>query len=77
VANPADRRAYDRFRAQGFELGSGRVAAAGTHVVGLRSKPSGMRWSKPGAPNTLSLRVAWRNGDWDRLGASHPLSRAA
>lgn len=51
--------------------------AACKHVVGLRMKQSGMRWSKSGSQNTLSLRMAWLNGDWGRLWASRPLSRAA
>ena len=77
VENQDDRLAYDRFRAQGLDIGSGRVEAACKHVVGLRMKQSGMRWSKPGSQSTLSLRVAWLNGDWDRLWTSHPLARAA
>ena len=77
VANQDDRLAYDRFRAMGLEIGSGRVEAACKHVVGLRMKQSGMRWSKTGSQNTLSLRVAWLDGDWDRLWATHPLARAA
>ncbi len=77
VANQDDRRAYDRFRTLGLEIGSGRVEAVCKHVVGLRMKQSGMRWSKADSQNTLSLRVAWPNGDGDRLWASHPLVRAA
>jgi hypothetical protein len=40
-------------------------------------KRSGMRWSKRGSQNMLSLRVARLNGDWDRLWATRPLARAA
>ena len=77
VANQDDRLAYDRFRAAGLDIGSGRVEAACKHVVGLRMKQSGMRWSAAGSQNTLSLRVAWLNGDWSRLWATHPLASAA
>jgi hypothetical protein len=77
VANQDGRLAYDRFRAMGLKIGSGRVEAACKHVVGLRMKQSGVRWCRTGSQNTLSLRVAWRNGNWDRLWASHPLARAA
>jgi hypothetical protein len=77
VANQDDRLAYDRFRAAGLDIGSGQVEAACKHVVGLRMKQSGMRWSAAGSQHTLSLRVAWLNGDWNRLWASHPLARAA
>jgi hypothetical protein len=77
VANQDDRLAYDRFRAAGLDIGSGRVEAACKHVVGLRMKQSGMRWSAAGSQNTLSLRVAWLNGDWNRVWDTHPLARAA
>jgi hypothetical protein len=77
VRNQDDRLAYDRFRAAGLDIGSGRVEAACKHVVGQRMKQSGMRWSAAGSQNTLSLRVAWLNGDWNRLWAGHPLARAA
>lgn len=77
VENQDDRLAYDRFRALGLEIGSGRVEAACKHVVGQRMKQSGMRWSHAGSQNTLALRVAWLNGHWDRLWATRPLARAA
>jgi hypothetical protein len=77
VENQDDRLAYDRFRALGLEIGSGRVEAACKHVIGQRMKQSGMRWSKPGSQNTLALRVAWLNGEWERLWTRQPLARAA
>ena len=77
VENQDDRLAYDRFRDEGFDIGSGRVEAACKHVVAVRMKRSGMRWSKDGSQNVLSLRVAWLNKDWDRLWDAHPLARAA
>jgi hypothetical protein len=77
VEHQDDRLAYDRFRTAGLEIGSGRVEAACKHVVGQRMKQSGMRWSKRGSQNTLSLRVAWLNHEWDRLWAQHPLAQAA
>jgi hypothetical protein len=77
VENQDDRLAYDRFRAAGLEIGSGRVEAACKYVVALRMKRCGMRWSKPGSQNVLSLRVAWLNDDWDRVWDTHPLATAA
>ena len=77
VENQDDRPAYDRFRAAGFDIGSGRVAAACKHVLAVRMTRSGMRWSKAGSQNVLWLRVAWLNQDWDRLWDAHPLARAA
>lgn len=77
IENQDERLAYDRFRAAGLDIGSGRVEAACKHVVALRMKRCGMRWSKAGSQNVLSLRVAWLNADWDRLWATHPLTAAA
>lgn len=77
VENQDDRLAYDRFRAAGLDIGSGRVEAACKHVVALRMKRCGMRWSKSGSQNVLSLRAAQLSGDWDRVWARRPLARAA
>lgn len=57
-----------------MDIGSGRVEAACKGVVGVRMKRNGMRWSAVGAQATLSLRVAWLNGQWDVLWASRPLA---
>lgn len=77
VENQDDGLAYDRFRTEGFDIGSGRVEAACKHVVAVRMKRSGMRWSKAGSQNVLSLRVAWLNQDSDRFWDARPSSRAA
>ncbi len=77
LENQDARLAYDRFRAAGLDIGSGRVEAACKHVVALRMKRCGMRWSKAGSQNVLSLRVAWLNRDWDRVWSTHPLAAAA
>jgi hypothetical protein len=74
LRNQDDRLAYDRFREAGFDIGSGRVEAACKHVVGVRMKRNGMRWSMVGAQATLSLRCAWLNGDWDRVWKQCPLA---
>lgn len=76
VENQDARLAYDRFRAAGLDIGSGQVESACNHVVALRMKRGSMRWSKPGSQSVLSLRVAWLNGEWDRLWATHPLAAA-
>lgn len=77
VENQDDRLAYDRFRAAGFDIGSGRVEAACKHVVAIRMKRCGMRWSKAGSQNVLSLRTAWLDGQWEHLWKIHPLGTAA
>jgi hypothetical protein len=74
LRNQDSRLAYDQFRARGLDIGSGRVEAACKHVVGMRMKRSGMRWSHDGAQATLSLRVAWLNGWWGHVWAKHPLA---
>jgi len=76
IENQDDRLAYDRFRTAGLDIGSGRVEAACKHVLALRMKRCGMRWSKPGSQNVLSLRTAWLNHDWDRVWAARPMAAA-
>ncbi|TWT41007.1 hypothetical protein RAS1_36980 [Phycisphaerae bacterium RAS1] len=77
IENQDDRLAYDRFREMGLDIGSGRVEAACKHVVALRMKRCGMRWSKAGSQNVLSLRVAHLNSDWERVWNTRPLARVA
>ena len=77
IQNQGGRLAYDRFRAQGLDIGSGRVEAACKHVVGVRMKRNGMRWSPAGAQSALSLRVIRLNGQWDGFWTQRPPSRAA
>lgn len=74
LTNQDDRLAYDKFRARGLDIGSGRVEAACKHVVGTRMKRSGMCWSRRSSQATLSLRVAWLNERWDELWAQCPLA---
>lgn len=77
VENQGARLAYDRFRARGLDIGSGRVEAACKHVVGARMKRNGMRWSPEGAQTTLSLRTVWLNDHWDAFWTQRPLTTAA
>lgn len=74
LRNQDDRLAYDRFRACGLDIGSGRVEAACKSVVGARMKRGGMCWSRTGAQATLSLRVQWLNGTWDQFWETRPLA---
>jgi len=68
---------YHLFRAAGWPIGSGVVEGACKHVVGVRMKRNGMRWSPAGAQATLSLRTVWLNGEWDTFWAQCPLAHAA
>ena len=46
---------YPTFRAQGLPIGSGAVESAAKHVVQVRMKRSGMRWSDAGGQALLAL----------------------
>ncbi|MBL8879318.1 MAG: ISKra4 family transposase [Phycisphaerales bacterium] len=76
IENQDARLAYDKFRAAGLDIGSGSVESACKHLVALRMKRSGMRWSKAGSQNVLSIRAAWLNGEWDAVWNNKPLAAA-
>lgn len=57
----ADRMAYPTFKAQGFPIGSGAVESAARHVIQLRMKRPGMRWSTNGARAIAALRSRLRS----------------
>jgi hypothetical protein len=77
LKNQGRRLSYGRFRAAGYDIGSGRVESACKHVVANRMKRSGMIWSDTGAQEILSLRAAYLNGWWDQLWNAKPLQAAA
>jgi Uncharacterised protein family (UPF0236) len=52
----AARMDYPLFRAQGLPLGSGAVESAGRHLVQMRLKRAGARWSDDGAQAVLNVR---------------------
>jgi hypothetical protein len=58
----AERMAYHTFRLDGLPIGSGAIESAATHVVQLRLKRPGMRWSVDGARAVLALRARDRSG---------------
>ncbi|MBL8880386.1 MAG: hypothetical protein JNG88_14835 [Phycisphaerales bacterium] len=76
IENQDARLAYDKFRAAGLDIGSGMVESARKHLLALRMKRSGMRWSKAGSQNVLSIRAAWLNGEWDAVWNNKPLAAA-
>jgi hypothetical protein len=47
---------YPSFRQQGLPLGSGAVESAGRHLVQLRMKRAGARWSDEGGQAVLNVR---------------------
>ena len=62
--NQAPRMAYDRYRAAGWDIGSGIVESACKHLIGARQKGPGMRWSDAGAQAVSAIRVLLFNAQW-------------
>jgi hypothetical protein len=58
----ADRMAYPTLRLDALPIGSGAIESAATHVVQIRLKRPGMRWSQDGARAVLALRARDRSG---------------
>jgi hypothetical protein len=53
----AARMSYPQFREQGLPIGSGAIESAAKHLVQLRMKRPGLRWSDTGAQRVLAVRV--------------------
>ena len=62
--NQAERMAYDRYRAAGWDIGSGMVEAACKYLIAAREKGPGMRWSEQGAHAVAAVRVLLSNDLW-------------
>lgn len=62
--NQAARMAYDQYRAQGWDIGSGMVEGACKHLIAAREKGPGMRWSEAGAQAVAAVRVLLCNDEW-------------
>jgi hypothetical protein len=56
VRTNQERMDYPRFRDQGLPLGSGAVESAGRHLVQMRMKRAGARWSDDGGQAILNVR---------------------
>jgi hypothetical protein len=73
------RMAYPSFVAQGLPIGSGAVESTARHLVQLRLKRPGARWSAAGAQAILTLRAhllsrptrSTRSGEWRRQRCAH------
>jgi hypothetical protein len=55
---------YPRFRAQGYQIGSGLAESAGKRLVSQREKGPGMHWTVPGAQAIATLRAAYLSDRW-------------
>ena len=62
--NQAPRMAYDRYRASGWDIGSGMVESACKHLIAALEKGPGMRWSESGAQTVAAVRVLRFNDQW-------------
>lgn len=67
--NNQDRMQYDRFRTQGYMIGSGTIESACKQIVSHRLRCSGAQWTVEGARLTARARAAWlsHNDDWSNL----------
>lgn len=63
--NQAPRMAYDRYRADGWDIGSGMIESGCKTVIGQREKGAGMRWRDAGAQTVANVRLLLFNADWD------------
>jgi hypothetical protein len=62
--NQAGRMAYARYRADGWDIGSGMIESGCKTVIGQREKGSGMRWSDAGAQTVANVRLLLFNDAW-------------
>ncbi|QDV34633.1 ISKra4 family transposase [Tautonia plasticadhaerens] len=67
IRNNLHRMDYPRYRAAGWQIGSGHIEAACKTVVNRRLKRSGMRWGGDGADAVCQLRALYEGepGQWD------------
>lgn len=63
--NQAERMAYARYRAAGWDIGSGMIESGCKTVIGQREKGAGMRWSDTGAQTVATVRLLLFNEAWD------------
>jgi hypothetical protein len=57
---------YERWKQQGYPVGSGIVERAVSLVINRRMKRRGMRWLRKNATAVVALRVDLLNHDWQR-----------
>jgi hypothetical protein len=70
VTNQASRMAYHRYRADGWDIGSGMIESGCKTVIGQREKGAGMRWSEAGAQTVANVRLLLFNTEWDTYWAA-------
>lgn len=63
--NNVSRMDYPSYETEWYHITSSTVESACRHVVGDRLKRSGMRWEEEGAQYITSLRLKWKNDEWE------------
>jgi hypothetical protein len=56
---------YDKYRNNGWYIGSGSIESANKYIITQRLKQCGMLWSKNGADAMIWTRCKYFEGDWD------------
>ncbi|MCL1791296.1 MAG: ISKra4 family transposase [Peptococcaceae bacterium] len=64
IANHIDYINYLEYKKQGYYVGSGMIESGNKVVVQKRLKQAGMRWSRTGAQNIVSLRAKYESNRW-------------
>jgi hypothetical protein len=62
--NQQQRMRYDRYRADGLQIGSGTIESGCKHVISARLKQAGMIWSWDGARFIAKLRTRLKSRRW-------------
>ncbi len=70
--NNQHRMHYDRYRADGLQIGSGTIESGCKHVIAQRLKQAGMIWSADGARAVAKLRTRLKSRRWDETLALRP-----
>lgn len=69
---------YDRFRAAGYQIGSGTMESGCKQLGTGRLKIAGAQWGETGARLVAKARAAYLSGQWDDINAlPHPLPQVA
>lgn len=63
--NNVERMDYPGYERAWYHITSSPTESACRHVVGDRLKRSGMRWTEDGAQYVTSLRLKWKNNEWE------------
>ena len=67
LANNRHRMLYKTYKDKGYLIGSGPIESAHRHVIQQRLKLAGQRWTRNGAQQIATLRVAYKNDQTDQL----------